>query len=167
MMRREEKEIKNREALEELLRSAPVCRVGLAPALDSDGDDHPRAGFSSSGYPYVVPVHFVHTEGRIYIHSARQGRKIESLRRNPRVCVEIDEFLELKSAEKACDYGTRFRSLIAFGTARIVEETGKKRRALELLMEKYSGRSFDFSEREIGKVAVIEIQIEELTGKQG
>ena len=159
-MRRKEKEIRSREVLEELLRSAPVCRIGLAPALDSEGKDR-------QDYPFVVPVHFAHAGGRIYIHSARQGRKIGMLRKNPRVCVEIDEFLGLKAGEKACDYGTRFRSLIAFGTARIVEETGAKRRALELLMEKYSGRSFDFTELELGKVAVIEIRVEELTGKQG
>jgi len=159
-MRRKEKEIQSREVLEELLRSAPVCRIGLAPALDSEGKD-------GQGYPFVVPVHFVHAEGRIYIHSARQGRKISMLGENPRVCVEVDEFLGLKAAEKACDYGTRFRSLIAFGTARIVEETGAKRRALALLMEKYSGRSFDFSQQELEKVAIIEIRVEELTGKQG
>jgi nitroimidazol reductase NimA-like FMN-containing flavoprotein (pyridoxamine 5'-phosphate oxidase superfamily) len=153
-MRRREKEIRDREVLDELLRSAPVCRVALAPC-------------KAPGYPYVVPLHFVHAEGRIYIHSAHAGKKISMLAENPRVCVEIDEFIELKSAEKACDYGSRFRSLVAFGTARIIEETEDKRRALQLLMEKYSGRSFDFSEREIERVAIIEIRIEELSGKQG
>ena len=156
-MRRREKEIRDQEVMDELLRSAPVCRIGLAPgALDEDGE-----------YPYVVPVHFVHDGGRIYIHSARAGRKIDMLTRNPRVCVEIDEFLGLKTADKACDYSTRFRSLVAFGRARIVEEAAGKRRALQLLMEKYSGRSFAFSNREIEKVAIVEIRIEEVTGKQG
>ena len=155
-MRRREKEIQNREVLEELLRNAPVCRLGLAPGLDTP----------DTSYPYVVPVHFVHAEGRIYIHSARKGRKIEMLKSNPRVCVEIDEFIWLKSADKACDYGTRFRSLMAFGRARIVEEAEDKLRALQMLMEKYSGRSFDFSQRSIEGVAIIEIRIEELTGKQ-
>lgn len=164
-MRRKEKQIQNLKVLDELLRSAPVCRIGLAPLVFEVRDGHPRD--PRSGYPFVVPVHFVHTAGRIYIHSARQGRKIEMLRANPRVCVEIDEFLGLKSADKACSYGTRFRSLIAFGSARIVEEAGEKRRALGLLMEKYARRSFDFSEREIEKVAIIEIEIKEVTGKQG
>ena len=166
-MRRKEKEIQSREVLEELLRSAPVCRIGLAPAADPEGNHRPPADSPDADYPFVVPVHFAHAGGRIYIHSARQGRKIDMLRKNPRVCVEIDEFLGLKAGKKACDYGTRFRSLIAFGTARIVEETGTKRRALELLMEKYSGRSFDFTELDLEKVAVIEIRIQEMSGKQG
>jgi hypothetical protein len=161
-MRRKEKEIQNQKILEELLGSAPVCRLGLAPLPGAPGSEEAHMGF-----PFVVPVHFVHREGRIFIHSARAGRKIEMLRRNPRVCVEIDELLGLKPAEKACDYGTRFRSLIAFGRARILEEAADKRRALELFMEKYAGRSFEFSERDIEKVAVIEIRVEKLTGKQG
>ena len=94
------------------------------------------------------------------------AQELIMLGENPRVCVEIDEFLGLKSADKACDYGASYRSLIAFGTARIVEEAEDKLRALQLLMEKYAGRSFDFSRRSIQGVAVIEIRIEELTGKQ-
>ena len=153
-MRRGEKEIHDPEVLDDLLKNTPVCRIGLAPG-------------KASSYPYVVPVHFVHDRGRIYFHSARAGKKITMLGEDPRVCVEMDDFIELKPGDKACDYGTRFRSLIAFGKARIVEEGGDKRRALQLLMEKYSGRSFDFSEQEIQRVAIIEIQLEEVTGKQG
>jgi nitroimidazol reductase NimA-like FMN-containing flavoprotein (pyridoxamine 5'-phosphate oxidase superfamily) len=171
-MRRREKEIQNPKVLEELLHEAQVCRLGLAPRpvvgernrLNTDTSHTPHL---QSGYPYVVPVHFVHAEGRIYIHSARRGRKIEMLERNPRVCLEIDEFLGLKSADRACDYGTRFRSLIVFGTGRIVEEPEKKCRALRLFTEKYSGISFDLPDREIEGVAIIEIHIEEVTGKQG
>jgi hypothetical protein len=166
-MRRREKEIQNQELVEELLRRAPVCRIGLAPGSELERIENPVADSQHAGFPYVVPVHFVHAEGLIYIHSARQGRKIEMIKRNPRVCVEIDEFLGLKSAEKACDFGTRFRSLIALGRAGIVEEVGDKRRALRLLMAKYAGGSFDLSEREIDRVAIIEIRIEELTGKEG
>ncbi|MBN2552910.1 MAG: pyridoxamine 5'-phosphate oxidase family protein, partial [Spirochaetales bacterium] len=85
---------------------------------------------------------------------------------NPRVCVEIDEYLGLKTADTPCKYSNRFRSLIAFGTARIVQPVEEKRRALQLLMEKYAGRSFDFDEQAIGTVEIIEIPLEEVTGKQ-
>jgi nitroimidazol reductase NimA-like FMN-containing flavoprotein (pyridoxamine 5'-phosphate oxidase superfamily) len=153
-LRRREKEIRDQEVLDELLTNTPVCRIGMAPS-------------KAPGYPYVVPVHFVHDRGRIYVHSARAGKKISMLGENSRVCVEMDDFIGLESADKACDYGTRYRSLIAFGKARIIEQREDKRRALRLLMNKYSGRSFDFSGQEIQRVAIIEIQLEEVTGKQG
>jgi len=159
-MRRKDKQIQDRQVLEELLSGAPVCRIGLAPAAGS------RAADPYAGYPFVVPVHFVHSDGRIFVHSARAGKKIDMLRSNPRVCVEIDEYLGLKTAEKACNYGTRFRSLIAFGRARIVQAVEEKRRALQLLMDKYAGRSFDFTAPEIEKVEIIEIRLEEITGKE-
>ena len=157
-MRRKEKEIQNQEVLDDLLRSARVCRIGLGPVSKE---------MDRNGYPYVVPVHFVYSEGRIYIHSARKGRKIDMLTQNPRVCVEIDEYLGLVPAEKACSYGSRYRSLIAFGRAKIVEVEEEKRRALQLLMGKYTGRSFDFSAREVMSVEIIEIRLEKVTGKQG
>jgi hypothetical protein len=161
-MRRKEKEIKDRQALEELLHRAPVCRIGLtAAASNTDAN-----GRSFEDYPYVVPVHFVYSEGRIYIHSSPDGRKMDSLRRNPRVCVEVDEYLGLISSEKPCSYSSRYRSLIAFGRARVVEAEKEKLRALQLLMSKYAGRSFDFSQKEVDRVAIVEIRLEQATGKQ-
>jgi nitroimidazol reductase NimA-like FMN-containing flavoprotein (pyridoxamine 5'-phosphate oxidase superfamily) len=157
-MKRVEKEIQNQEILEELLLGARICRIGLGPV---------SAEMDRNGYPYVVPLHFAYSGGRIYLHSAREGRKIDMLRRNPRVCVEIDEYLGLIPAEKACEYGSRYRSLIAFGRAQVVEAEEEKRQALRLLMDKYTGRSFDFSNREVSSVGIIEIQLEEISGKQG
>ena len=157
-MRRKEKEIQNRQVVEELLHGAQVCRIGLAPGAGETDMD---------GYPYVVPVHFVYSEGRILIHSAREGRKIDMLQKNGKVCVEIDEYLGLIPAETACNYGSRYRSLIAFGRAQVVEAEEGKRRALRLLMEKYTGRSFGFSSKDVGSVEIIEIELDEIAGKQG
>jgi nitroimidazol reductase NimA-like FMN-containing flavoprotein (pyridoxamine 5'-phosphate oxidase superfamily) len=172
-----EKEIRDREILEELLSTAMVCRIGLAPgpklgpgpppeSSGHPGGDSPGRGGAGALYPYVVPVHFVHSAGSIYIHSAQAGTKIEMIGHNPRICVEIDEFLGLETADRACGYGTHFRSLIALGRATIVEDSAVKHRALRLLMEKYSGRNFEFSESELQTVAIIEIRIEEMSGKQ-
>ena len=77
----------------------------------------------------------------------------------------LDEFLQGHGMRG--DFGSSFRSAIAFGKARIVNRAEEKRRALQLLMEKYSGRSFEFSEREIERVAILEIRVEEVTGKRG
>ncbi len=154
-MRRSEKEITDGKILEEILHSAPVCRIGLAPSAPT----HP--------YPYIVPLHFVYSEGRIYFHSAGAGKKTEMLGKNNRVCVEVDEFSEIVPADRPCSYGSRYRSVIAFGRAHSLEEEAEKQRALRLLMEKYTGRSFDFSARDVERVVIIEIQLEEVTGKQG
>lgn len=174
-MRRKEKEIKDQAVLEELLNGASVCRIAMAPGPtepvqeaggDGPKEEDPCAGGSCANYPYIVPVHFVYSQKKIYIHSARGGKKIAMLNRNSRVCVEIDEYSGLIPAEKACNFGSRFRSLIAFGTARRLDSPRDKRLALELLMEKYAGRSYEFTDREVEGITIIAVELEQISGKQ-
>jgi len=157
-MRRADKQVAERARLEEILAQAPVCRLGLAEP-GPDGAE-----------PYVVPVFFAYRNGKIYVHSADEGRKIEALRRNPRVCVEVDEYRGIYPAEKPCGYTSLFRSVIACGTAVFLEDPQAKREALDLLMEKYAGRrtaaGFEFSDATLRATAVLEIKLEQLSGKQ-
>ena len=117
------------------------------------------------GYPYAVPLSYVYFNGKIYFHSAKAGHKIDAIARNPRVSFAvIDE--DTVVSEK---YTTYYRSVIAFGRARIAE--GEERlRAFRALVEKYSGdQPEEEKEREImgcNKSHIIAIDIEHLTGKQ-
>ncbi len=120
-MRRREKEIHDPAALRVLLERAVVCRLAFA-----DRDE-----------PYLVPVLFALDGGRLYVHSAREGRKMEILRRNPRVCFEVEGETRLLPAERPCDWSLRYRSVIGRGRASLVEEPAERRRALDLLVAKY------------------------------
>jgi len=157
-MRRADKQLAERGRLEEILAQAPVCRLGLAEPGPQGAE------------PYVVPVFFAYRNGKIYVHSADEGRKIEALRRNPRVCVEVDEYRGVYPAEKPCGYSSLFRSVIGSGTAVFLEDPQAKREALDLLMEKYAGRrtgpGFEFSDATLQATAVLEIRLEQLSGKQ-
>ena len=156
-MRRKDKFMGTEEAVE-LMRRAWVGRLGTM-GLD--------------GFPYVVPMSFVYLEGKIYLHSARQGQKLDNLRQNPRVCFEVDEDLGMKRSGRVCDWSQYYRSAVAYGTARILEDSGEAVSALRALVEKYSARSGDpvgtteFSPEEVRKVAVMEIAVERITGKKG
>jgi hypothetical protein len=157
-MRRKDKEIADRTRLERILDQARVCRLGLV----AEGPEGPA--------PYVVPVFFACRDGRLYVHCAQEGRKLELLASNPRVCVEVDELRGLVPAEKPCGFTSIFRSVIASGTAALVEDPAAKREALDLLMEKYAGRrtghGFEFSDATLQHTAVLEITLGQLTGKQ-
>lgn len=120
------------------------------------------------GYPYTVPVSHVLADGKIYFHSALQGHKIEAIRRDPRVsfCVIArDEVI-------AREFTTYFRSVVAFGTARIIEDKAEKMTALRLLAAKYADRTVtaEMTDNEIAKgfdhLHMIAITIEHLTAKQ-
>lgn len=117
------------------------------------------------GYPYAVPVSYVYSNGRIYFHTATQGHKVDALMRNDKVSFCVVEQDDVKPAE----FTTYFRSVIAFGRARILTDETEKRAALQLLADKYSS-GMPGLETEIAKgfrhLLMVEIDIEHLTGKE-
>jgi uncharacterized protein len=149
-MRRSEREIKDLEAIEGIIRKALVCRLGLA----------------ANNRPYVVPLCFGYRDRTLYVHSAPEGRKVEMVRENPHVCVEFDVDQEVLPGREACSWGMRYRSAIAFGTASVVEDPAEKRRALDLIMEHYGGPPSGYREDKVENILIIKIEMEQMTGKQ-
>ncbi|MFL0268958.1 pyridoxamine 5'-phosphate oxidase family protein [Candidatus Clostridium radicumherbarum] len=116
-------------------------------------------------YPYTVPVSYAFKDDKLFIHSARQGHKIDSIKRNDKVtfCViDRDEVVQKT-------FTTYFRSVSIFGRARIITEDSDRRYALQSLVEKYSPDYIKEGqqeiERELDRVCLIEIKIEHMTGK--
>ena len=150
VMRRKENEITQQSDIESMIYQSTVCRIGMC--------DH--------NIPYIVPLCFGYRNGRIYVHSSLKGRKIDILRKNRNVCFEFDHNAKVVKAENACKWGMKYQSVIGFGIASFIEDPGDKRDALEIIMNQYADGPFRFSEKEINGTAVIEIDIESMTGKQ-
>ena len=119
-------------------------------------------------YPYAVPLSYVFDGGRIYFHCAREGHKLDVIRKNGRAsfCV-IDQ--DQVVPEK---YTTRFRSVIAFGRIRVMEDEAEKRAAIEKLAVKYAPMDTpDRRDREITEswqaLCMLEMEIDCMTGKEG
>jgi nitroimidazol reductase NimA-like FMN-containing flavoprotein (pyridoxamine 5'-phosphate oxidase superfamily) len=149
-MRRSEREIKDRAVIDAIIRQCLVCHLGLF-----DGEE-----------PYVVPLCFGYDGEALYFHSASEGRKIDILRKNSRICFEFDIPEGMREAEQGCRWGIKYRSVIGFGTAEIVDDQEGKRRALEIVMAQYSGKEYIFPEDVVTKTAVIKVVIARVTGKQ-
>lgn len=151
-MRRSEKEIVDREELNRILDEATVMRLGML-----DG-----------GRPYVVPLNFAREGDDLWFHAARAGRKLECLRADPAVCVEVDRVLGLRTGPRACaDWTTEYESVIGFGTAEVVEDPAAKRRGLQAIMRRYSGRDdWEFDDPDVKGTAVVCIHLESLSGKR-
>ena len=64
-----------------------------------------RLGCIAAGWPYVVPVNYYFDGENIYIHTL-PGKKLDALRANPRVCLQVDEIKDPYN----------WRSVIAYGT---------------------------------------------------
>ena len=150
-MRRAEKEILDPAAVRAVLEEALVCRLAMA----------------SGDRPYLVPLSFALDGEDLVLHMAAEGTKVDLLRRNPRVCFEVESGVEVVPAERPCDVSMRFQSVVGFGEARFVEGEGEKARALGLLAAKYApGARAAISPDRARLALVVRVAIREVRGKQ-
>ncbi|MEN6319255.1 MAG: pyridoxamine 5'-phosphate oxidase family protein [Syntrophaceae bacterium] len=148
-MRRSKDEITDRMEIDNIIRQCRVCRLGL-----SNGEE-----------PYIVPLCFGYDGETLYFHSAPDGRKIDILRKNNRVCFEFDIPGDMKESEQICKWGIRYRSVIGFGKAELVDDGDAKRKALDILMAQYSDKTYSFPNEVLTKTTVIKVVIDHITGK--
>ena len=150
-MRRKDREITDKNEIEKILKEAFVCHLGL-----TDGDQ-----------PYVVPLNYVYAEGCIYLHCASEGRKLDLIRANNKVCFEM-EIVDpniVKNGEQPCDWGTRFQSVIGSGRAVLLTEPEDKKNALKAIVGRFDDRDLSFHPGDFSATTVIRIDILEMAGK--
>lgn len=153
-MRQAKKEIKEKGLIIDVLNTCPVGRLGTV------GGD---------GYPRVKPLNFAYHHDKIYFHTALEGEKIEDIKRDNRVCFEVDLPIALvKSRESPCRAHYLYRSVIIKGRAHAVEDTSEKLFALKRLMAKYQpeGGYGEFPEDKFRITGVVRIDIEQMVGKE-
>jgi len=138
---------------EETIKIIQACTAGVLGVI---GDDD---------YPYTIPVSYAYKDGKLFFHGAKEGHKIDSIKRNDKVtfCViEKDEVIQKT-------FTTHFRSVSVFGRARILTEDDERKYAIESLVEKYSPDYIEEGQREIesgwNRVCIFEVKIEHITGK--
>jgi hypothetical protein len=149
-MRRKEREIKDKKEIEQILKDGSICRIAM---VDKDK-------------PYLVPMNFGYRDGALYLHSAREGKKIELIKKNPNVCFEVDEIVQFRKAKLACDWGVEYKSVIGSGKAVFLADPGEKSRAFDIIMAQYSDGAYDYPDTMLERTLVIKIEIERMTGKK-
>lgn len=120
---------------------------------------------AENGGPYCVPVNIARDGKSIYFHCAMEGRKINALRQNPRVCLNCVTRAEVLQER----YTTLYESATAFGTAEEVTEPREKTEVLRTIclrhapdhMEQFEGAMAANADR----TAVWRIVVDEITGK--
>ena len=151
-MRRTVQQLSYEEAEAVLLR----CSAGVL-ALTGD-----------KAFPYAVPLSYVYDGEHIYFHSATEGHKIDAIQRNPNASfavIDQDEVIPEK-------YTTAYRSVVVFGSVRIIDDEVEKRTAVRKLAVKYAPDNTEQQHAaEIDgaweRFCMLEMSIAHMTGKQG
>jgi len=149
-MRRSEKEITDRSKIDKILTEGKVCRIAMI----------------DNGLPYIVPMNFGYDNGFLYFHSSKEGRKIEILKHNPNICVEVETGCEVVEHEKPCNWGMKYMSVIAGGKVTFLEDDNEIISALNIILKKYAGRNdYSFDSSSLINILVWSVRIENITGK--
>ena len=118
-------------------------------------------------YPYAVPISYVYDDGKIYFHSAKRGHKIDAVQKTAKAsfCVVDKDFFVPE------EYTTYFRSVIAFGQIKVIEDESEKRAAIEKLAIKYAPEDTAANRdhainREWKPLCMLEMTIDYITGKE-
>ena len=150
---RREREVTDPQAIQAILDKGQIVHIAMI-----DGDE-----------PYLVPMNYgyVMEEGKLtlYVHGATEGRKLDVLRANPKVFIEIDCDITPIEGKVACQYGTSYSSIMGTGKAVIVDDVEEKMNALSILMRTQTGKDFEFNEKLVSIVSVIRIEVAEYTAK--
>ena len=146
MMRRSDRQVTEFSEQLQILSSCKVLRLAMI----------------AEGKPYVVPLNFGYDfNGKnltLYIHSAKEGKKIDAMKQNGEVCFETDCMHSITEGEKACDYGCLFSSVIGWGKACFVTSEEDKFYALQKIMEHQTGKSdFTFRKETVEKTCIIKV----------
>jgi nitroimidazol reductase NimA-like FMN-containing flavoprotein (pyridoxamine 5'-phosphate oxidase superfamily) len=66
----------SKDEVEELIKAHFLCRIA----------------FRGTDYPYIAPFQYVYKNGALYFHFTAYGRKVQLLREENRVCVEVEQY---------------------------------------------------------------------------
>ena len=144
--------IHDREEIDAILKQCRTCYVAM----------------SENDVPYVLPMNFAMDGDRVILHSAQSGRMWETIKKNPKVCINwtLGEDLAWQDLEVACSYRVKSKSVIIEGTAEIIDDTNEKERLFRHFMTQYSDLTFKFNAPAIRNVGVIVVPITRLTAKE-
>ena len=147
-MRRFRQEM-TREHCEEVLLRAPYGVLSLL------GEDD---------YPYGVPMNHHYHDGKLYFHCAATGHKLDAVKNCPKASFTVVDLAELVPEKLT----TRYRSVIAFGEIRLIEDTEEKRAAVIRLSEHLAPGIPHQHESggHLRNLAMMEMTIHHLSGKQ-
>ncbi|GAB4290021.1 MAG: pyridoxamine 5'-phosphate oxidase family protein [Marinilabiliales bacterium] len=146
------REITKESELEDVIKRAKVCYIGF---LDDDK-------------PYVLGFNYGYKNKTIYLHCAKQGKKLDIIKKNNQVCMyfNVDNEIFARHENVACSWRQRYRSVQAYGKAEIIDDYDRKLEGLKIFMQNYSEKKFTFNKPSVDNIYIIEIKLDKITGRK-
>jgi len=149
-MRRKEREITDRQLLDEILTKSNTCRLAI-----NDGK-----------YPYIVALNYGYSDNSLYIHCAKEGKKIDLLRANNKVSFQIEYGNEIIPHQESCKWTTKYRSIVGQGEIEIRNNFSDKKAGLDILMQQAGKKENEYNAKAIDHILILKLNITHISGKQ-
>ena len=126
-----------------------------------------RIGCHAEGITYVVPINYVYKDGYIYAHSA-EGKKITMLRKNPKVCFEVDSIGNIRNWKSVIAWGIYYEITEREEMQKVMREIINHIMPLINDLDGHPSHGFTEKESDIGTdidLVLYKIQLTEKTGR--
>lgn len=153
-MRRSDREVTRVEDICGILKACKTCHIAMV----------------DEGMPYIVPLSYGYemngNELILYLHSAFEGRKINILRKNKKVCFEMCDEGNPQITATPCNSGYYYSSIIGNGEVVFINDVEEKKRALTMMFLQQSGKEVTFTQQQANTVCVFKIVSTDYAGKK-
>ena len=152
-VRRQNRVLNDEKRINELLTISEYCFINF--------------GIAENGYAYGLPMSYTYDEdsNSLYFHCAPQGQKLDMMQTNNKVSVCVVGVTKPIAEE----FTTLYESVIVYGRADLHLTDDEKRKALQLLVKKYSAGFEDkgevYIDRSWSRTQCFRVKIEHVTAK--
>ncbi|MFR9165919.1 MAG: pyridoxamine 5'-phosphate oxidase family protein [Dysgonomonas sp.] len=152
-IRRQDRILKDKSRIEELLTDSEYGFLSL--------------GNLENGYAYGIPISYAFDKdtNSLYFHCAPEGQKLDQIKANNKVSFCVVGYTQPIENQ----FTTLYESVIVFGSARSDLNDDEKRKALRLLVDKYSMNYKELGEKYMnkswGRTSCFKIEIDHITAK--
>lgn len=151
--RRHDRGFYDHETVHRLLDAAALCHVS----------------YVVDGQPYCTPTLFWREGTRLYWHGSSASRMLRNLADGQPACLTVTHLDGLVLARCGFNHSADYRSVMAFGQARLVTAPDEKRRALVMMVDRFfPGRTAQLrasTDGEVKATSVVTMEIERASAK--
>ena len=153
VIREPQRAVYDRAAINAILDEALICHVG----------------FTADSQTYVIPTMFARVNDSLYFHGSAASRMLRNLSNGLSVCITVTLADGLVLARSVFNHSMNYRSVVALGTARLIDDSAEKLTALHAFTEKIlPGRWNDArqpNEKELKATSILKLPLTEVSAK--
>ncbi|MDR1054385.1 MAG: pyridoxamine 5'-phosphate oxidase family protein [Prevotellaceae bacterium] len=154
-MRRKDRKITDKHEMLDILNKADACRIA----------------FAVNNTPYIVCMNFGYEwDGKrlkLYFHCAKEGKKLDLMRRNNYVCFQIDTDHMLEYIPEIVYCTMQYKSIVGMGYLEEVTDDAERVKGLDLLMQHHGHNApAQYPEASLKQTMALCLKVSEISAKK-